>query len=63
MDTTAPKRTLGQSHGAGYRSPEPTMAALASWVGARGRAPGSLLLNFDRAGNAAKRERLTGTGL
>jgi len=40
--------------------PEPTKAALASWIDARGTAPGPLFLNFDRAG---KGERLTGTGL
>jgi integrase/recombinase XerC len=40
--------------------PEPTRAALAAWIDARGPAPGPLFLNFDRAG---KGERLTGTGL
>jgi integrase/recombinase XerC len=40
--------------------PEPTKAALASWIDARGTEPGPLFLNFDRAG---KGERLTGTGL
>jgi integrase/recombinase XerC len=40
--------------------PEPTKAALSSWIGARGTEPGPLFLNFDRAGKGA---RLTGTGL
>lgn len=40
--------------------PEPTKAALAAWIGARGTEPGPLFRNFDRAG---KGERLTGTGL
>lgn len=40
--------------------PEPTKAALAAWIEARGHEPGPLFVNFDRAG---KGKRLTGTGL
>lgn len=40
--------------------PEPTRAALAVWIAARGASPGPVFVNFDRAG---KRGRLTGTGL
>jgi integrase/recombinase XerC len=40
--------------------PEPTCAALAAWVAARGQEPGPLFLNFDHAG---KGQRLTGTSI
>jgi integrase/recombinase XerC len=40
--------------------PEPTRAALAVWLGARGPEPGPLFINFDRAG---KGHRLTGTAV
>ena len=40
--------------------PEPTKAALAVWIEARGAEPGPLFVNFDRA---RKGKRLTGTGL
>ena len=40
--------------------PEPTQAALAAWLGARGSEPGPLFVNFDRAG---KGHRLTGTAV
>lgn len=40
--------------------PEPTAAALAEWIAARGEDPGPLFLNFDRA---KKGSRLTGNSL
>jgi len=40
--------------------PEPTQAALAAWLEARGSEPGPLFVNFDRAG---KGHRLTGTAV
>jgi integrase/recombinase XerC len=40
--------------------PEPTRAALAAWVAARGSQPGPLFVNFDHAGKGG---RLTGSGL
>jgi integrase/recombinase XerC len=40
--------------------PEPTKAALAAWLEARGSEPGPLFINFDRAG---KGHRLTGTAV
>ncbi|MFL5334403.1 MAG: tyrosine-type recombinase/integrase, partial [Geminicoccaceae bacterium] len=40
--------------------PEPTRAALAAWLEARGSGPGPLFVNFDRAG---KGHRLTGTAV
>jgi integrase/recombinase XerC len=40
--------------------PEPTAAALAGWIEARGEEPGPLFTNFDRAG---KGSRLTGNSL
>ena len=40
--------------------PEPTLAALAAWLEARGSEPGPLFVNFDRAG---KGRRLSGTAV
>ena len=40
--------------------PEPTKAAQAAWIGARGTEPGTLFLDFYRT---SKGERLTGPGL
>jgi integrase/recombinase XerC len=40
--------------------PEPTRAAVAAWLEARGPEPGPLFVNFDRAG---KGHRLTGTAV
>jgi integrase/recombinase XerC len=40
--------------------PEPTRAALATWLEARGPEPGPLFVNFDRAG---KGQRLTGAAV
>jgi integrase/recombinase XerC len=53
-------RSRGRSWKEPVSLPEPTRAALAAWLEARGSEPGPLVVNFDRAG---KGHRLTGTAV
>lgn len=50
----------GQTEKVRLTLPEPTKAALGSWIQARGEEPGALFVNFDRAGKGG---RLTGRSL
>src|SRR4051812_6901153 len=53
--------SAGGAHGRSrWPCPNPTQAALAAWLEARGSEPGPLFVNFDRAG---KGHRLTGTAV
>lgn len=50
----------GRSERERFTLPDPTAAALAAWLAARGDEPGPLFVNFDRAG---KGRRLTGQSI